>query len=129
MRRVVVTGLGIVSPLGVGSDLNWAAICQGKSGLRKIRSFDASDLPSQIAGEVPLTSETENVAGALDINKYIEHKEQKKMDRFIHYGFVAAVDAVEDSGWKPDDYEDQCRTGVLIGSGIGGLLNIQDTTI
>ncbi len=129
MRRVVVTGLGIVSPLGVGSDLNWSAITHGKSGLRKIRSFDASDLPSQIAGEVPLTSETENVAGALDINKYIEHKEQKKMDRFIHYGFVAAVDAVEDSGWKPEDYESQCRTGVLIGSGIGGLQNIQDTTI
>ena len=129
MRRVVVTGLGIVSPLGVGTDLNWAAITQGKSGLRKIRSFDASDLPSQVAGEVPLVSESENAAGALDINKYIEHKEQKKMDRFIHYGFVAAVDAVEDSGWKPQDYESQCRTGVLIGSGIGGLLNIQDTTI
>ena len=109
--------------------MNWAAITQGKSGLRKIRSFDASDLPSQVAGEVPLISEPENVPGALDIGKYIEHKEQKKMDRFIHYGFVAAVDAVEDSCWKPEDYESQCRTGVLIGSGIGGLLNIQDTTI
>ncbi len=129
MRRVVVTGLGIVSPLGVGTDLNWSAITCGKSGLRKIRSFDASDLSSQVAGEVPLVSETENAAGALDINKYIEHKEQKKMDRFIHYGYVAATDAVEDSGWKPQDYDSQCRTGVLIGSGIGGLLNIQDTSI
>ena len=129
MRRVVVTGLGIVSPLGTGADLNWAAITQGKSGLRKIRSFDASDLSSQIAGEVPLAAEPENVPGAFDINKYIEHKEQKKMDRFIHFGYAAAMDAVEDSGWKPADYESQCRTGVLIGSGIGGLLNIQDTSI
>ncbi|MCE9507731.1 MAG: beta-ketoacyl-ACP synthase II [Alphaproteobacteria bacterium] len=129
MRRVVVTGLGIISPLGVGTDLNWAALTAGKSGLRKIRSFDASDLPSQVAGEVPLTSEPENLPGAFDVNKYIEHKEQKKMDRFIHYGYAAAIDAVEDSGWKPADYDGQCRTGVLIGSGIGGLLNIQDTSI
>jgi 3-oxoacyl-[acyl-carrier-protein] synthase II len=129
MRRVVVTGMGIVSPLGLGLEHNWAAITAGKSGLRKIRSFDASDLPSQIAGEVPLIGEAENAPGALDIFKYIEHKEQKKMDRFIHYGLIAGVDAVEDSGWKPTDYEEQCRTGVLIGSGIGGLSNIQDTTI
>ena len=82
MSRVVVTGLGIVSPLGVGEwILNRSAITHGKSGLRKIRaSFDASDLPSQIAGEVPLTSESEKFRGALDISKYIEHKEQKKMD-------------------------------------------------
>ncbi|MBI3441601.1 MAG: beta-ketoacyl-ACP synthase II [Proteobacteria bacterium] len=129
MKRVVVTGMGIISPLGVGVDHNWSAITQGKSGLRKIRSFDASDLPSQVAGEVPLVSETDGTSGAFDINKYIEHKEQKKMDRFIHFGYAAAVDAVEDSGWKPQDYEQQCRTGVLIGSGIGGLLNIQDTSI
>ena len=127
MRRVVVTGIGIVSPLGLGADHNWAAITAGKSGVRKIRTFDASDLPSQIAGEVPLAGETE--AGALDINAYIDPKEQKKMDRFIHYGYVAAVDAVEDSGWKPEDEEERCRTGVLIGSGIGGLSNIQNTTI
>ena len=129
MRRVVVTGLGIVSPLGLGMDVNWASLTAGKSGLRKIRSFDASDLPSQVAGEVPLKTETEDGPGFFDIGKYIEHKEQKKMDRFIHYGLVAGVDAVEDSGWKPQDYEGQCRTGVLIGSGIGGLSNIQDTTL
>jgi 3-oxoacyl-[acyl-carrier-protein] synthase II len=129
MRRVVITGLGIISPLGVGTGLNWAALTHGRSGLRKIRSFDASDLPSQVAGEVPLASEPENLPGAFDVNKYIEHKEQKKMDRFIHYGYAAAVDAVEDSGWKPEGYDGQCRTGVLIGSGIGGLLNIQDTSI
>jgi len=129
MRRVVVTGLGVVSPLGIGVDVNWSALIHGKSGLSKIRIFDASDLPSQVAGEVPIVSENENIPGAFDINKYIKHKEQKKMDRFIHYGYAAAIDAVEDSGWKPKDHDSQCRTGVLIGSGIGGLLNIQNTSI
>jgi 3-oxoacyl-[acyl-carrier-protein] synthase II len=129
MRRVVVTGMGIVSPLGLGLAHNWQELTRGASGLRKIRGFDASDLPSQVAGEVPLKTETENSPTHLDIDKYIERKEQKKMDTFIHYGVVAAADAVEDSGWKPQDNEGQCRTGVLIGSGIGGLLNIQDTSI
>lgn len=129
MRRVVVTGMGIISPLGTGLDLNWSAITAGKSGLRKIRSFDASDIPSQVAGEVPVKTDTEDGPGFFDVNKYIEPKEQKKMDRFIHYGYAAAVDAVEDSGWKPEDEESRCRTGVLIGSGIGGLANIQDTTL
>src|SRR5512141_3217905 len=129
MRRIVVTGMGIVSPLGLGLDHNWKAITAGKSGLRRIKSFDASDLPSQVAGQVPLKTETEDGPGTLDINKYIEPKEQKKMDTFIQYGYAAAVDAVEDSGWKPEDHEGQCRTGVLIGSGIGGLTNIQNTSI
>ncbi len=125
MRRVVITGMGIVSPLGQGLDHNWNAITAGKSGLGNIKNFDASDIPSQVAGEVP---KGEGL-GEFDVNKYIEHKEQKKMDTFIHYGVAAAIDAVEDSGWKPSDYESQCRTGVLIGSGIGGLSNIQDTTL
>ncbi len=129
MRRVVITGLGVVSPFGIGTDINWSALINGKTGLRKIQTFDASDLPSQIAGEVPLVSENGDIPGAFDINKYIKHKEQKKMDRFIHYGYAAAIDAVEDSSWKPEDYDSQCRTGVLIGSGIGGLLNIQNTSI
>jgi len=129
MRRVVVTGLGTLSPLGFGTAHNWAAITAGKSGLRTISGFDASDLPSQVAGEVPLKTETADGPGLFDISQFIEHKEQKKMDRFIHYGFAAAVEAVEDSGWKPTDDESLCRTGVLIGSGIGGLQNIQDTTI
>jgi 3-oxoacyl-[acyl-carrier-protein] synthase II len=124
MRRVVITGMGIITPLGQGLDHNWQAITGGKSGIRKISGFDASDITSQVAGEVPKGE----AAGEFDVNKYIEHKEQKKMDTFIHYGFAAAVDAVEDSGWKPTDEESLCRTGVLIGSGIGGLSNIQDTT-
>ncbi len=121
MRRVVVTGIGIISPLGSGLAHNWAALTAGKSGLGKITHFDASDIPSQVAGEVK--------AADFDVNAYIEPKEQKKMDRFIHLGYAAAIDAVEDSGWKPTDYEGQCRTGVLVGAGIGGLTNIQETSI
>jgi len=130
MRRVVITGIGIVSPLGVGADINWSALTEGKSAIGKIKSFDASDLKCQIAGEVPLSSgKEENSKGDFSIDKYILPKEQKKMDRFIHFGIAAAIDAVEDSGWKPEDFENQCRTGVLIGSGIGGLQNIQNTSI
>ena len=125
MRRVVVTGMGIISPLGQGLDHNWQAITNGTSGIAKIAGFDASDIPSQIAGEVPLG----DAAGAFDVNKYIEHKEQKKMDKFIHFGYAAAVDAVEDSGYVPADDEACCRAGVLIGSGIGGLSNIHDTSL
>ncbi len=129
MRRVVITGMGIVSPLGLGLDYNWQAITAGKSGLRTIAGFDASDLPSRIAGEVPRAQEGDTAAHLLDVGKYIEHKEQKKMDDFIHLGFVAAVDAVNDSGWVAQTDEQKWRTGVLIGSGIGGLKNIQDTSI
>ena len=130
MRRVVITGMGIVSPLGQGLEHNWQAITEGKSGLRTIRNFDASDLPSRIAGEVPRVAEGQSaLPGQFDVNNYIEHKEQKKMDDFIHFGYAAAVDAVTDSGWVAESEEQKCRTGVLIGSGIGGLKNIQDTSI
>ena len=126
MRRVVVTGMGIVSPLGLGLDHNWQAITAGKSGLRRIRGFDASDIASQVAGEVPVW---EGAEAAFDVNKYIEPKEQKKMDKFIHFGYAAAVDAVEDSGYVPADEEARCRAGVLIGSGIGGLSGIADASL
>lgn len=125
MRRVVVTGMGIISPLGQGLDHNWQALTGSKSGIARIASFDASDIPSQIAGEVPLG----DAPGAFDVNKYIEPKEQKKMDKFIHYGYAAAVDAVADSGYEPKTEEERCRAGVLIGSGIGGLINIHDTSL
>lgn len=134
MRRVVVTGMGIISPLGQGLDHNWQAITGSKSGIAKIASFDASDIPSQIAGEVPLAGNAAphhmgDAAGAFDVNKYIEPKEQKKMDKFIHFGYAAAVDAVADSGYVPKTEEERCRAGVLIGSGIGGLINIHDTSL
>ncbi len=128
MRRVVVTGMGMVSPLGVGVDHNWAEITNGKSGIRKIEHFDVSDITSQIAGIIP-KSEDENPAdGAFNPNLFIEPKEQRKSDVFIIYGMAAAAEALEDAGWKPSDEESLNRTGVLIGSGIGGLDEIYKTS-
>tara|TARA_Y100001934_G_C12350843_1_gene775242 strand:+ start:390 stop:1682 length:1293 start_codon:yes stop_codon:yes gene_type:complete len=128
LRRVVITGMGIVSPLGVGLEHNWKLITEGKSGLKKIEHFDASDLASQIAGIVP-QAETESPDnfknGLFHANDYLSPKEQKKIDRFIQYGIAAAQEAVEDAGWTPEDAEALERTGVMIGSGIGGLPNIE----
>lgn len=126
MRRVVITGMGIVSPLGVGVDKNWAEITAGKSGIRKITRFDASDMTSQIAGMVPYQSE--GVADGFNADDAMPHKDQKKVDTFILYGMMAADEAVADSGWKPSTVEEQERTGVMIGSGIGGLQSIYETS-
>lgn len=124
MRRVVITGMGIVSPLGQGLDHNWTSILAGRSGIGRIEGFETSDLACQIAGQVPQGTQ----AGALSMDEFIEPKEQRKLDRFIQLGIVAAVEAVEHSGWKPQDIESQDRTGVMIGSGIGGLQTIVETT-
>lgn len=130
MRRVVVTGLGMVSPLGVGVGHNWQEITSGASGIRNIKSFDSSDMPSQVAGEVPLSSwENAPAKGALTLEDYISSKDQRKMDKFIHFALIAAQEAVEHSGWTADTPEAQNRTGVLIGSGIGGLINIHDNSV
>lgn len=126
MRRVVITGMGIVSPLGVGVDKNWAELTAGKSGLRKITRFDASDMSSQIAGMVPYQSE--GVADGFNADNTLAPKEQKKVDTFILYGMMAADEAVADSGWKPSNVHEQERTGVMIGSGIGGLQSIYETS-
>ena len=123
MRRVVVTGLGMVTPLGVGVDHNWSQITNGKSGISRIEGFDVSDITCRIAGQVP----TAEVSGGLNLDDWIEPREQRKQDRFIQLGLVAAIQAVEDSGWKPNDVEAQNRTGVMIGSGIGGLDTIVQT--
>ncbi|MFW7268749.1 beta-ketoacyl-ACP synthase II [Gluconacetobacter sp. Hr-1-5] len=125
-RRVVVTGMGIVSPLGLGLEHNWSRLIAGESGIGRIASFDPSDLPAHVAGEVP-AGPTET--GCLTLSDWVPVKDQKKMDRFIHLGLVAATEAVEDSGWKPESEEDRCRTGVMIGSGIGGLQTIYDASI
>ncbi|TLU73342.1 beta-ketoacyl-ACP synthase II [Lichenicoccus roseus] len=125
-RRVVVTGMGISGPLGVGVRQFWSRLVEGESGIRAIRSFDASGLPAQVAGEVPAGS---RASGGLDLDEWIPHKDQKKMDRFIHLGMVAAIEAVEDSGWLPTSEEDQCATGVMIGSGIGGLQSIYEASV
>ncbi len=128
MRRVVVTGLGMVSPLGVGVSHNWSAITGGQSGLRKIERFDASDISSQIAGLVPYVSEGFEGESAFNPDKYLNAKEQRKIDTFILYALAAAAEAVEDSGWTPDDEYSLERTGVMIGSGIGGLQTVYETS-
>ena len=120
MRRVVVTGLGMVTPLGSGVDHNWSEITAGKSGISKIENFDVSDISCRIAGQVP----SANQPGGLDLDDWIDPREQRKQDRFIQLGLAAACQAVTDSGWTPNDRESQNRTGVMIGSGIGGLESI-----
>ena len=123
MRRVVVTGMGMVTPLGSGVDHNWSQIIAGKSGISRIEGFDVSDISCQIAGQVPGT----DAVGGLDLDNWIDPREQRKQDRFIQLGLVAACQAIEDSDWKPQDRESQNRTGVMIGSGIGGLESIVKT--
>ena len=120
MRRVVVTGLGMVTPLGSGVDHNWSEITAGKSGISKIENFDVSDISCWIAGQVPGAGQP----GGLNLDDWIDPREQRKQDRFIQLGLAAACQAVEDSGWMPNDRESQNRTGVMIGSGIGGLESI-----
>ncbi|MDB4599300.1 beta-ketoacyl-ACP synthase II [Alphaproteobacteria bacterium] len=123
MRRVVVTGMGMVTPLGSGVDHNWSQIIAGKSGISRIEGFDVSDISCQVAGQVPGT----NAVGGLDLDNWIDPRDQRKQDRFIQLGLVAACQAIEDSDWKPQDRESQNRTGVMIGSGIGGLESIVKT--
>lgn len=120
MRRVVVTGLGMVSPLANGVDETWSKLINGESGINAIESFDVSDIPAKIAGQVPLG----DGPGEFNADDYISPKERRRVDDFIVYGMAAAQQAIENSGWKPQTDEDQFRTGVLIGSGIGGLPEI-----
>ncbi|WP_419902428.1 beta-ketoacyl-ACP synthase II [Kiloniella sp.] len=121
MRRVVITGLGMVSPLGCGVDHIWSRIINGESGLGKITGFETSDLPCQIAGQIPLGETSE---GYFNPDDHVAAKDRRKLDPFIVYGITAAQQAIEDSGWKPEDEESLFRTGVMIGSGIGGLQTI-----
>lgn len=129
MRRVVITGMGMVSPLGMGVEHNWNAITNGKSGIKKIEHFEVSDIPSQIAGIIPTTKDQNPANGDFNADLYLHPKEQRKVDMFITYGMAAAQEAVEDSGWMPTDEASQNRTGVLIGSGIGGLDEIYKTSL
>ncbi len=126
MRRVVVTGLGLTTPLGNGVDINWKRLTSGVVGINKIENFDVSDLPCKIAGQVPSISNDPD--GGLDIDKWIEPREYKRIDRFISYGIISAIQAIEDSDWKPQSENQKNRTGVILGSGIGGLETIANTT-
>ncbi len=126
MRRVVVTGLGIVSPLGCGVEINWKRLIAGDCGFKRIDSFEVSDLACQIAAVVPRGSAAD---GAFNPDEWFDPKEQRKVDDFIIYGVTAATQALADAGWKADTAEKQESTGVLIGSGIGGLGGIYETSI
>jgi 3-oxoacyl-[acyl-carrier-protein] synthase II len=126
LRRVVITGLGLVTPVGCGVEAAWSNLLAGKSGARRIEEFDASDLSCQIANFVPRGSASE---GKFNPDDWMEPKEQRKVDDFIIYAVAAADQALADSGWKADTPEKQESTGVLIGSGIGGLSGIADTSI
>ena len=126
MRRVVVTGLGLVTPLGCGVEPTWKRLLDGKSGAKRIDTFDASDLSCQIANFVPRGATADGLFNADD---WMEPKEQRKVDNYIVYAVAAADQAIADSGFKADTKEKQESTGVLIGSGIGGLSGIADTSL
>jgi len=126
MRRVVVTGLGMVSPLADGVEATWRRLLAGESGAGTIRRFDASHLGTGYACEVPVGDGT---GDTFDAARYMEPKEQRKVDDFILYGMAAAQQAVADAGWMPTDEEEKLRTGVMIGAGIGGLQSIAETAV
>jgi 3-oxoacyl-[acyl-carrier-protein] synthase II len=126
MRRVVATGLGIVCPLGAGVKTVWSRLIDGESGLGTIHQFPVDDLPARVAGSVP---RGDGSNGTFNPDAVMEPKEQRKVDDFITYAVAAADEALADSGWKPETEDDRCATGVLIGSGIGGLKGIEDAAI
>jgi len=126
MRRVVVTGLGMVSPLGCGVETTWKRILNSQSGARKIDTFDVSDLPSKIACLVPRGDGSD---GTFNPDQWMEPKEQRKVDDFIIFAMAAARQALDDANWHPETEEDRCATGTMIGSGIGGLNGIAETAL
>src|SRR5262245_65716471 len=126
MRRVVVTGLGMVTPLACGVDATWQRLLDGKSGARRIETFDVSDLATKIACQVPRGDGSD---GSFNADQWMEPKEQRKVDDFIIFAMSAATQALDHAGWKPTSSEDQASTGVLIGSGIGGIEGIAETEV
>ncbi|HWD68367.1 MAG TPA: beta-ketoacyl-ACP synthase II [Caulobacteraceae bacterium] len=133
MRRVVVTGLGLVTPLGWGVETSWRALIEGKSGAGRITAFDPADYACQVACEVPRVDGRGGggaaIPGSFDPDQVVSAKEQRRIDDFILYAIAAADEAVRDSGWAPTEESDRERTGVNIGSGIGGLSTIADTAV
>jgi 3-oxoacyl-[acyl-carrier-protein] synthase II len=126
MRRVVVTGLGMVTPLGCGVEPTWTRILAGKSGAKKIDTFEVSDLTCQIACMIP---RGDGADATFNPDQWMEPKDQRKVDDFIIYAMCAAKQALDDANWHPQTEEEKCATGTLIGSGIGGLSGIADTAI
>ena len=126
MRRVVVTGLGMVSPLGCGVEPAWKRILNGESGARKIATFDVADLPCKIACQVPRGDGSD---GTFNPDEWMEPKDQRKVDDFIIFAMAAARQALDDANWHPSTEEQRCATGTMIGSGIGGLSGIAETAV
>lgn len=126
MRRVVVTGLGMVTPLASGVEATWERLLAGQSGAGPITRFDAKDVVTQYACEIPVGDGSD---GSFNPDDWMEPKDRRKVDDFILYGMAAATQAVRDSGWQPEDEEERLRTGVMIGSGIGGLTSIAETAV
>jgi 3-oxoacyl-[acyl-carrier-protein] synthase II len=130
MRRVVVTGIGLVTPLGAGVLNVWNRLINGESGLQPITICDASDLACQVAGQVPRTEEANALSqGKVNYDEWIEPKERRKMGDYSALGIIAADIALKDAGWMPQDEESKLRTGVMIGAGIGGLEGIYETSV
>ena len=125
LRRVVVTGLGMLTPHGCGVEPTWERILAGQSAARKIEHFDVSDLPCKIGCVIPRGDE----AFAFVPEQWMDPKESRKVDEFIVYGLTAASQALDDAGWHPETYEDQCATGVIVGSGIGGIGGIYEASV
>ena len=126
MRRVVVTGLGLVTPLACGIQQTWQLLLAGQSGIKRIEKFDVSDIPCKIAGNVPRGNGS---PGAFNADDWMEPKEQRKVDDFIVFAMAAATQALDDAGWHPREHADQIASGVLIGSGIGGVEGIAETAL
>ncbi|MET0606788.1 MAG: beta-ketoacyl-ACP synthase II [Beijerinckiaceae bacterium] len=126
MRRVVITGVGMVTPLGCGVEATWANLLAAKSGAGPIQGFEALDLPCRIAFQIP---RGDGSNGTFNPDQWMEPKEQRKVDEFIIFGMAAATQALDDAAWRPTTYEEQIETGVVIGSGIGGLQGIADAAI
>ncbi|HJM51706.1 MAG TPA: beta-ketoacyl-ACP synthase II [Alphaproteobacteria bacterium] len=125
MRRIVVTGLGLVTPLGIGVEHSWQRLLAGDSGAGAITKFETADLTCKIACHVPLVGDLGEGPGLFNPDDWVSSKERRKIDQFILYGLAAAQQAVEDAGWQPEDEAGRLRTGVLLGSGIGGLETIE----
>lgn len=126
MRRVVVTGMGMLTPLGCGVEPTWARLIKGESGAKKVDTFEVSDIAAQIACVIP---RGDGSNGTYNPDQWMEPKEQRKVDPFIVYAMCAAKQALDDAGWHPKTHEEQCATGVLIGSGIGGIEGIAETAV
>ena len=126
MRRVVVTGLGMLTPLACGVEQTWQRLLACESGINRVDKFEVSDLPCKIAGQIPRGDGTD---GTFEPDQWMEPKERRKVDDFILFAMSAAKQALDDAGWHPESYEDQIMSGVLIGSGIGGIEGIAETAL